>query len=210
MPARQRPRPSVIPWTGIAYRATSYDVPLWARPNRRSGRWNIAGDGCTQYLCLDTEAPFAEVLRHEDLRSEAAAAMYQTTIWQLRVDEGAVVDYSTFERAEKAGFPPEALVDDDQERCQAEAAWLRGHGVLGLLTPSAALPGSVNLTLFGPRVAIAWDAAVSLASTMPAAKLVTGHPPKGLVSRVRYFGQAHARLLEYRAVRAAHDKRGRN
>jgi hypothetical protein len=71
------------------------------------------------------------------------------------------------------------------------------HGVRGLLSPSAALPGSINLTLFGPRVAIPWDAEVSLASTIRAGRLTTGHPPRGLVSRVRYFGQAHTDLVEY-------------
>ena len=50
---------------------------------------------------------------------------------------------------------------------------------------------------FGPRVAIAWDAAVSLASTMPAGKLTTGHPPRGLVSRVPYFGQPHTPCVAY-------------
>jgi RES domain-containing protein len=148
-------------------------------------------------MCLDTDAPFAETVRHEDLRTEAEVATYTTTIWQIRVDEGAVVDYSTFERADAAGFSAEALVDDDHERCQAEAAWLRSHGINGLLTPSAALPESVNLTLFGPRVAIPWNATVALASTMPADKLTTGHPPAGLVSRVRYYGQSHATLAAY-------------
>jgi RES domain-containing protein len=148
-------------------------------------------------MCLDANAPFAEILRHEDLRTEADAATLMTTIWQLRVDEGAVADYSSFELAEAAGFPAEALVEDDQQRCQAEADWLMSHGVRGLLSPSAALPGSINLTLFGPRVAIPWDAEVSLASTIRAGKLTTGHPPRGLVSRVRYFGQAHTDLVEY-------------
>ena len=148
-------------------------------------------------MCLDANAPFAETLRHEDLRTEAEAATYGTTIWQIRVDQGMVVDYSTFERAEAAGFSAEALVEDDHDRCQAEAARLKGDGMLGLLSPSAALPGSVNLTLFGPRVAIPWDATVSLASTMPAGKLTTGHPPTGLVSRVRYFGEVHTTLAAY-------------
>lgn len=203
MPARRRRRPIATSWTGIAYRATSYDVPLWSRPNRRSGRWNIAGDGCTQYMCLDTSAPFAEVLRQEDLRTEPEAATYSTTIWQLRVDEGAIADYSSFERAEAAGFPAEALVEDDHERCQAEAQWLKSHGIRGLLSPSAALPGSTSLTLFGSRVAIAWDAAVSLASTVPAGKVVTGHPPRGLVAQVRYYGEPHSGLVTHLAA-AAH------
>jgi RES domain-containing protein len=152
-------------------------------------------------MCLDANAPFAEALRHEDLRTEAEAATYRTTIWQVRADQGAVVDYSTFERAEAAGFPTDALVEDDHERCQAEAAWLKSHGMLGLLAPSAALPGSLTLALFGPRVAISWDAIVELASTMPAAKLTTGPPPTGLVSRIRYFGETHAALVAYQSVR---------
>jgi RES domain-containing protein len=200
--ARARPAPKVIPWAGTAFRATSYDVPLWVRPNGRDGRWNIAGDGSTQYLALDAEAPFAEMLRHEDLRTEDAAATFRTTLWQLFVDEGSLVDYGTFELAEAAGFPPEALVEDDYERCQAEAQWLKSHGVDALLTPSAALPGSVNLTLFGPRVAIKWNTSVALASTLRAQKLTTGNVPTGLVARVRFFGTPHVGLKAFLASRA--------
>jgi hypothetical protein len=189
--------PRVIAWSGVVYRATSYDLPLWARPNRRAGRWNGAGEAPTQYASLDAEAPFAELLRHEDLRTERDAATYGTTLWQLRIDEGSVVDWSTFEKAEAAGFPADALVDDDYERCQAEARRLRAQGVGALLSPSAALPGSVSLTLFGPRVAIDWRANVTLASTVPAQKLVTGGPPDGLVARVRFFGTSHAGLASY-------------
>lgn len=195
MPARRRPQ--VGSWRGLAYRATSYDVPLWSRPNRRDGRWNIAGDGSTQYLSLDAEAPFAEMLRHEDLRTEEEAAMFSTSLWQVRVDEGAIVDYGTFEKAEAAGFPAEALVEDGHERCRAEAHRLRSHGVRGMLSPSAALPGSVNLTLFGPRVAIDFGVEARLASTLPSQKIVTGHPPAGLVARVRFFGDEHAGLAAY-------------
>jgi hypothetical protein len=156
----------------------------------------------TQYLALDAEAPFAEMLRHEDLRNEELAAMYKTTIWQLCVDEGSVVDYSTFEKAEAAGFPAEALIEDDHERCQAEAQRLTGLGVNALLSPSAALPGSVNLTLFGPRVEIDWNADVTLASTLPAQRLTTGSPPRGLVSRVRFFGMPHSGLVAFAQARS--------
>jgi hypothetical protein len=187
-------------WTGVVYRATTYDEPLWVNPNRRDGRWNFAYDGCTQYMCLDAEAPFAEMLRREDLRSEAESRMFRTVLWQLRIDEGAVVDYSTFERADAAGFPPDALVEDDHERCQTEAVRLRALGARGLLSPCAALPGSVSLTLFGPRSPIGWNTTVKLASSLPAQRLSEGGSPEGLVARVRYFGQAHAGLENYRAA----------
>lgn len=187
-------------WTGTVYRATTYDVPLWVNPNRRAGRWNLAWHDCTQYFCLDAEAPHAEMLRAEDLRTDDDAAMFRTTLWQARVDEGAIVDYSTFERAEAAGFPAEALVEDDHERCQAEAERLKSFNVRGLLSPSAALPGSVSLTLFGPRVQVDWATTVQLASMLPVQRIAEGTAPRGLVARTRFYGQPHAGLVEYRAA----------
>jgi RES domain-containing protein len=188
-------------WTGTVYRATSYDVPLWVNPNRLDGRWNLANDGCTQYMCLDAEAPFAEKLRAENLRTEAESKTYSMTLWQLRIDEGAIVDYGTFEKAEDAGFAAEALVEDDHERCQAEAQRLKSLGARGLLSPSAALPTSTNLTLFGPRSPIAWDTAVKLASSIPTQRLLTGNAPDGLVASVRYYGDVHSALAAFEAAR---------
>jgi RES domain-containing protein len=185
----------------VAYRVNSYDVPLWVHPNRRSGRWNLAGVDATQYFALEPAAPFAEMLRHEDLRTEDAAATFSTSLWQARIDESSVVDYGSFEKAEDAGFPADALVDDDHERCQAEAVWLKAHGATGLLSPSAALPGAVNVTVFGARVAIPWTAPRRLASQMPVQKLSTGAPPVGLVARTRFFNTEHAGLAAYQASR---------
>jgi RES domain-containing protein len=202
MPLRSRSSPRFTRITCIAYRVTSYDVPLWVNPNRRSGRWNVAGGVPTQYMTLDPEAPFAEILRHEDLRSEEAASHYRSTVWQLRVDSELIVDYRTFELAEAAGFHAEALVEDDHERCQAESLWLRDRGARGLISPSAALPGSVNLTLFGSRVCVPWNARVELASSVPAQKLTTGQPPTGLTRRVRYYGQPEPLLARYLEARA--------
>jgi RES domain-containing protein len=181
------------------YRATSYDVPLRVAANRRSGRWNVAGTGSVQYLCLDAQAPFAEKIRHEELRSEAEAATYKVTLWELEVNEGVVADYSTFEKAEDAGFPPEALVNDDREICQQEARRLISLGARGVLSPSAALPGSTNLTLFGQRVEVRWGAKPGVASAVPAHELVTGHPPTGLVQHVRFFGDPHPLLGQHLA-----------
>lgn len=199
MPNRQAP--SFIRVTCTAYRATSYDVPLWVNPNRRSGRWNIAGQQATQYLSLDSEAPFVDMLRHENLRSDEAASHYSTTLWQLQIDSDLIVDYRTFELADAAGFDAQALVDDDHTRCQKEADWLMSQGARGVLSPSAALPGSVGLALFGPRVHVPWGTKVELASSMPAQRLATGHPPAGLTSRVRYFGQPEPKLVEYLKAR---------
>lgn len=189
------------------YRATSYDVPLRVAANRRSGRWNIAGAGAVQYLCLDAEAPYAEKIRHEDLRTEAEAGTYTVALWELEVNEGFVVDYGTFEKAEEAGFPPEALVDDDHGRCQKEARRLMSLGARGVLSPSAALPGSTNLTLFGQRVEVRWGAKPGVSSAVPAQRLASGHPPPGLLGRVRFFGDEHLLRSEHAAEKVRR-KRG--
>lgn len=189
-----RDRPRLIPHGAVVYRATTYDVPLRVHPNRRSGRWNRAGGEPTQYFCLDAEAPFAEALRAEDLRTDAEARTFTTVLWQLRVEEGAIADYGTFEKAEAAGFDPAALVDDDHERCRGEAERLRDLGARGVLSPSAALPGSTSLTVFGPRVAVAWATQVTLASSIPAQRLSRGAAPPGLVDRVRFYGREHRGL----------------
>src|SRR5262245_39442973 len=63
----KKPLPPHVSLEVRAYRATSYDVPLRVAANRRSGRWNLARSGTAQYLCLDSEGPFAEKLRHEEL-----------------------------------------------------------------------------------------------------------------------------------------------
>jgi hypothetical protein len=195
--------PPHVSFQGVVYRVTSYDVPLRVAENRRPGRWNFAAAGTMQYACLDVEAPFAEMLRHEHLRTEEEAATFRATLWQLRVNEGVVVDYGTFEKAERAGFPPDALVDDDHELCQREAQRLASLGAGGILSPSAALPGATNLTLFGPRVPIDWTADVEISTAIPAQPLATGAPPDGLVDRVRFFGDAHPVLGAYLADREA-------
>ena len=170
-------------------------------PNRRAGRWNLERDGVVQYLSLDAEAPFAEMLRGEDLRTERRAQTFKTTLWELRVDEAMIADYMDFDKADAAGFPAEALVDDDHERCQAEADRLRGMGARGVLAPSAALPGSLSLTLFGPRVQVDWSSTAALASMVAAHRLIEGHPPPGLVARTRFYGVPHGGLVAHRRSR---------
>lgn len=194
-------RPESLLLEAVAYRVTSYDVPFWVTPNRRAGRWNIAGEGVVQYLALDVAAPWAEMLRSENLSDEREAASFRSTFWQVRVADQPIADYGTFEKAEAAGFPAEALVDEDHERCQNEARRLEGLSFRGILSPSAAIAGSQSLTLFGPRVAVPWQTTVRTASTLPAQKLATGHPPEGLTTRVRYRGMRHPDLEEYLARR---------
>ncbi len=176
---------------GMAFRATTYDTPLWVRPNRRPGRWSQPSDQTiAQYCSLDPAAPYAEFVRNEGI-DEAEAAEARVGLWQLRVDEGAVLDISTPEQAEKAEVAWSALSDDDWSRCQELAVEVRGAGGRGIVAPSAALPGSCTLVLFGPRSELAWERQPRLSIQVPAREVVRGAPRPGIVRATRRFGDPY-------------------
>jgi hypothetical protein len=197
-------RPPIVDVATITHRYSSYDTPFWARENTQLGRWHVHGDGPTQYLSLSTDGAWAELIRNEELRTEDEVAMVSVQMWAVSVNQGMVVDYSTFEQAVAARFEPEPLVDEDHACCQREGARLRGLGYAGVLAPSAALPGEINITLFGPRMASTWNRPPFLASSLPATVITKGAPPPGLLARVRQLGTPHAGLVGYtEAHRAA-------
>src|SRR3954451_16570451 len=177
---------------GVVYRATTYDTCLWVSPNSRSGRWNDPQTGTiSQYCTLDVASAFAEMVRSENLREVEDARELAVSIWELRIDEGAVVDYSTPSLAVGQGFEWNALVSDECEPCQAEARRLIAEGARGVIAPSAALPQGVTLTLFGPRTEIAWSVEPSLSIQIPARHILRGAPGDGLVRDTRFYGEAY-------------------
>jgi RES domain-containing protein len=198
MAARKQPEPPVTEVTGlVCFRYSSYDTPLWARPNSLPARWHSEGDEATQYLSAHPAAAWAELARAERLRTEDDLALARTGIWAMRVTQAGIVDYSDFALAEQAGFPPEALIDDDHTRCRVEGRRLRDLHYRGVLAPSAALPETLSLTLFGPRVVSGWGREPALASTVPAALVAVGGPPPGLAADVRHVGAPHRGWAEY-------------
>jgi len=196
-------QPPVIDVDAIAHRYSSYDTPFWARENTQPGRWHTGGDGPTQYLSLSTDGAWAELIRNEELATEDEVAMVSVQMWAVSVNQAMIVDYSTFERAKAAGFNHEALVDENYARCQEEGARLRRLSYGGVVAPSAALPGAINLTLFGPRMASRWDRPPLLASSLPATLITKGAPPPGLLHHVRSTGAPHTGLVAYKSVRGA-------
>lgn len=176
----------------VAYRATSYDTPLWVFPNRRAGRWAHPDDRTiAQYCTLDPAAPMAEFLRHEDLRDEVDAAELRLSIWQLMITEGAILDLSTPEKAAKQGVAWKDLTGDDWAPCQDLGREIIALGGRGVLAPCAALPGSMSITLFGARSEISWDADPRLAIQVPAREISKGAPGAGIVRSTRFFGDAY-------------------
>jgi RES domain-containing protein len=180
---------------GVAYRATTYDTCLWVSPNSRPGRWNDPDDGTVaQYCTLDVASAIAEMVRSEDLREVEDARELVVSVWELRIDEGAVADYSTPPLAASQGFEWDALVSDPWRGCQTEAQRIMAEGGRGVLAPSAALPQGLTLTLFGPRTEIAWRAEPSLSIQVPARHILRGGPGDGLVRDTRFFGDPFPEL----------------
>lgn len=200
--------PNAVPFSDVAFRYADYDTPLWVRPSTGDGRWHTARREPTQYLCLSPDGCWADLIHHENLRTEPEVALIRMPLWVLKINEERIADYSTFEKAEAAGFPPDALADEDWERCEVEAERLRELGFRGVLSPAAALPGEIALTLFGGRRAVGWDEEPVLASAIPAKVVTVGAPPAGLVERVRFRGEEHAGYATY-AVARARQERGR-
>lgn len=200
--ARERPEPPTFDLNEtVAWRYSNYDTPFWARANTRHGRWNLSRETPVQYLTLEPDAAWAELIRTELLTTEEEVAQVRMPMWVSALNE-VVVDYSTFAKAEAAGFPPDALIDDDWTRCQREGARLRELGYGGVIAPSAALPGAVNVTIFGARILWTWNRQPVLASAIPATTAAVGSPSPGLVERVRQVGAEHASYSEYVRVKS--------
>lgn len=168
----------------VAFRYSSYDVPFWVRPNSRAGRWNSPGDPPTQYWSLTPDGAWAELVRFEDLRSESELDEVRIATWVCRLPSMRLIDLREPSACSQYGLDPRELTADDWSKCQIAGKEIRNDGARGLLAPSAALANTVNVTLFGPRRAIAFDRTPALASAVPAAIVAIGRPPRNLVGRV--------------------------
>jgi len=180
---------------GVAYRATTYDTPLWVSPNSRPGRWSHPEDGTiAQYCTLDVASAVAEMVRYANLRNIRDASELRVSVWELRIDEGAVADYSIPTRTTEQGFQWEHLISDSWEGCRAEGRRIMAEGGRGVIAPSAALPQGVALTLFGPRTEIAWEAEPSLSIQIPARRIFHGAPGDHLVGDTRFFDDPYPEI----------------
>jgi hypothetical protein len=162
------------------------------------GRFNSANDGePTQYMTLHPLGPFAELMRRADLRSVEQARALRIRSWVLDVplDDLPAI---TFDSARDFGITADELVSDDHGACQELARRVRGQ-VPGLLVPSAALPGTRNVVLFGPRVAAPYLTEPVSAVDIPASITAEdGRSLSSLLSIVRFMGDKHAALEAWR------------
>ena len=187
----------------VAFRHANWDTPFWANPNRSEARFNRADSWPTQYLSLHPLTTWAEYLRRENFRTRDQLLEVSGRLWvtRLRVPDDAL-DLG-FDNARTVGVEPEDLVGPDYAPCQAFADRWRADETNPqvILVPSAALPGTKNVVIFGPRVRIpyAWSAVdpdVDVAASVVAER---ARPPLTLPQVVCYRGGVHAGLEAWRA-----------
>jgi hypothetical protein len=183
----------------VTFRLAAYETPLWATPNFSAGRYNQARDGYTQYLSFHPMTPWAELLRNEDRRDADRALMLRVPLWAVRVDLEPETVELTFDNAGDFGLAAEDLVADDQTACRALAQGFRDDptGPRALVVPSAALPGTRNLVLLDPSVAIGYEMRPVAPEDLPVAMAAQdGRCPDNLWTLVHYRGSPtpHAAL----------------
>jgi hypothetical protein len=136
----------------VVYRAAAYHTPLWIEPNVIDGRFHRTGEGPVQYFCLHPLGPLAEAVRR--LPDGLDPAEIRRPVWALRLPD-APVQTLGFEQAAEWGIDPYDLVcpREGYAECQDLAdTFLAQEEPPMLLVPSAALPGTWNLVVFGQRV----------------------------------------------------------
>jgi hypothetical protein len=214
VPSWTRP-PQRLTDTWVCFRQTS---PRWPalfhdagaqRPQQESGRWNRLGESYAQYLSMSAAGAWAELLRYLSIHSVELAVEQRRHLWAVSVVEHDIADLGSFALWTEAGLDPADAVGA-HARSQELADELRGAGYRGLLAPSAALPGAVNLTIFGERYE--WtplglgglganpDPAVWLGVELAAPD---AHPPPELIASTCFQGQEHAGLAAYRIATEA-------
>lgn len=181
-----------------AWRLAAWDTPLWASPNRGAGRYNAEGAGPVQYWSLHPLGAWAEHVRAHGIGTVERLRQLRVRLWVGRFDvEPARLG---FDEAPTYGLAPDDLVADDHAACQQLGGrLLAGGGPSVIEVPSAALPGTRNLVVFGARVASPFGVEpvgeVDVPTTVTAEH---GHALETLLAQVRHHGQRHAELVAWR------------
>lgn len=154
--ASWRAKPKAVSGEWLCFRQVSPEWPPLHHnagvpaPDQEAGRWHRRGEGYAQYLALSPLGAWAECARYYGLRSPAQAREMRRNMWLVFVRETRVADLSSFDRYDMCGLDP-AVAVGEHAASQSLADELRVAGFRGVLSPSAALPGVVNLTMFGER-----------------------------------------------------------
>lgn len=182
-----------------AFRHAAYDSPWWAVPSSREGRFHRAGQETVQYLSLHPLGPAAEMLRH-NVGPDGDPDDLVLNLWAavLDIDDVKRVDFGDCETFGRTG---DELVGDDYGVTQELADAVRESGATAMIVPSAALPGTHNLIVFGVCLLhpFLWEPLIP-------EEIPTGHLTDGaraaaeIAGHVRWLGTSHTAAEQWKAT----------
>jgi RES domain-containing protein len=118
----------------------------FADPAQSSGRYHVVGGPGVSYASDREQAAWAELFRHF-LDDGVDPFEVRRRVGSVDVDV-VVLNLTDKQAVDNLGIDEADLVGDDYSTTQALAAQVRAAGFVGILAPSAALPGCRTLVLF--------------------------------------------------------------
>ena len=113
---------------------------LRAGPHQRSARWHALGEGPVQYLADTPNGAWAELLRHEEIRTVEDLQGLAATLWAIDVELPEPIAVTPLLPDTRLLGGRESYAD-----CQDAARRLRAGGARAMTAPSAALlPGGAS------------------------------------------------------------------
>lgn len=180
----------------VGFRIADWTTPLRVNPSRHAGRYHHTGQ-VAQYLCEHPLGPAAEYLRRER-PPYAALAEFRHRIWAVKVAVADAVEIG-WSNAEAFGISPQDLVADDHTGCRRLADRLRDEGTDTIIVPNAALPGTRNIVILRPCVALPYGARPRRRGDLPVAVVAEDATiPPELWASVRSPGASHVGLEAWR------------
>ena len=114
----------------------------------------------------------------------------------LDVDAATRVD---FDDCARYGLTPDGLVGDDDTPTRVLADTIRDSGATAMIVPSAVLPGTHNLILFGARVLNPFLSAPLTPDEVPTGPLTdAARAPAEVAPHVRWFGAPHKAAQQWK------------
>ncbi|WP_343575364.1 RES family NAD+ phosphorylase [Mycobacterium sp.] len=181
------------------FRHASYDSPWWAFPSARAGRFHRARSDTVQYLSLHPFGPAAEMLR-QNLGPTGNPDDVILNLWTavVEVDDPIQID---FDDCVTYGLTADELIGDEYAPTQALAHAVRNCGAAAMVVPSAALPGTHNLILFGVRILNPFLGDPLTPEEIPTGHLTDGaRPPAEVAPHVRWIGAPHTAAEQWKAT----------
>jgi hypothetical protein len=182
----------------LGFRVSGWDEPFWVNENRGARRYNKPFTGPVQYWSLHPLTPWAEVLRGQGIRSSGDVAEIRQRLWVARFEIEA--EHLTFDTAESFDLEPQQIIGDDYGPCQELGEQRLNLDLPNAITvPSAALPGTENLVVFGPLVGSPYSAEALSPDDVPVSIAADyARPPETLLSLVRHIGDRHGEYVAWR------------